>query len=80
MMPLVLPSRRLVRGVLLTAAPLALCAACVAGCSKPLLSPEEERTQFDRYDAIRNQYAPQYTEDPFGRRHPNLRARLMPRE
>lgn len=66
-------------------AALALLAGCAAlgafaGCSKPLLSPEEERTQFARYDALRNQYAPQYVEDEFGRQKPNLRARLSQKD
>lgn len=70
-----------VRGLRLIRGPLAflLIAACVGGCRKPLLSPEEERSQFDRYDRVRNQYAPQYLEDEFGRREPNLRGRLAPK-
>jgi len=55
-------------------------AALGAGCSKPLLSPEESRSQYDRYDAVRSQYASQYIEDEFGRRRPNLKGRLMPKE
>jgi len=51
-----------------------------AGCKKPLLSPDEERSQFDRYDAVRNQRAPQYVTDEFGRRHPNLKGRLLPKD
>ena len=50
--------------------------AGMSGCTKPLLSPDEERTPFDRYDGIRAQYAPQYTTDEFGMRKPNLRSRL----
>jgi len=50
------------------------------GCAKPLLSPREERTQYDRYDRIRNQYADQYVFDEFGQRRPNLRERLISRE
>lgn len=51
------------------------------GCkSKPLLSPDYERSQFDRYDRVRDQYAAQYVFDEFGRRRPNLSGRLMPRE
>ncbi len=49
------------------------------GCAKPLLSPSEERSQFDRYDAVRNKHAPQYIENEYGRRQPNLRGRLEPR-
>jgi hypothetical protein len=61
---------------LLLAAPLStLCA-----CKKPLLSPTDERTPYDRYDAIRNQAADQYIFDEYGYRKPNLRERLLPRE
>lgn len=64
------------------------CACCAAtiglvgllGCSRPLLSPKDERTPFDRYDAVRSRHAPQYVEDAFGRRQPNLRGRLEPRD
>lgn len=48
-----------------------------AGCAKPLLSPTEPRSQYSRYDLVRGQYAPQYVEDEFGRRKPNLRGRLL---
>lgn len=51
-----------------------------AGCEKPLLSPDEDRSPFDRYDTVRNQHADQYIMDEFGRRRPNLRERLMPKE
>ncbi|MCC6320636.1 MAG: hypothetical protein IT438_04270 [Phycisphaerales bacterium] len=54
--------------------------AAMAGCSKPLLSPTEERSPFDRYDNVRGNYAPQYIEDQYGRREPNLRGRLTPKE
>ena len=47
-----------------------------AGCSKPLLSPTDERSPFDRYDNVRGRYAPQYIENEYGRREPNLRGRL----
>lgn len=56
-------------------------AACVlmTGCSKPLFSPEDERSPFDRFDTVRNQFAPQYIEDEFGAKKPNIRARLTPK-
>ena len=63
--------------LLLVAGAVALAAA---GCARPLLSPDDERSPYDRYDALRNQYAQQYVEDEFGRRNPNLRARLGPKE
>lgn len=50
------------------------------GCYKPLLAPEEERSQYDRYDAIRAQRAPAFIEDEFGRRRPNLRGRLLEKQ
>ncbi len=53
--------------------------AGLGGCAKPLLSPAEERTPFDRYDAMRAQHAPQYVENEYGRRVPNLRGRLSPK-
>lgn len=48
--------------------------------TKPLLSPDRERSQFDRYDRVRDQYAAQYVFDEFGRRRPNLSGRLLQRE
>ena len=54
-----------------------LAASTLGGCAKPLLSPREPRSQYSRYDLVRNQYSPQYLEDEFGRRIPNLRGRLL---
>lgn len=64
-------------------APLALTLPVILtlpGCARPLLSPSEERSPFDRYDALRAQFAPQDIEDEFGRPQRNLRARLSPRD
>lgn len=61
----------------------AVCVAALAisqGCVKPILSPEDERSPFDRYDGIRAQYAPQYITDEYGQRVPNLRMRLTPKD
>jgi hypothetical protein len=58
----------------------ALFSVAPAGCSTPLLSPDQPRSQYDRYDAVRAQHASQYKEDEFGQRKPNLRARLIPKE
>jgi hypothetical protein len=56
-------------------------AACTLGaCNKPLLSEIDERTPFDRYDTVRNQFSQQYITDEYGRRQPNLRGRLMPKQ
>lgn len=54
--------------------------ASLAGCTKPLLAPDEPRSQYDNYDKIRSQYQDQNTEDAYGRSKPNLRARLLPKE
>jgi hypothetical protein len=60
--------------------------ACIAsllgpgGCAKPLLSPNEPRSQYDRYDAIRAQRSPSFEYDEFGRKRPNLRGRLIEKQ
>lgn len=56
-----------------------LTAIAAAACERPLLAPSDERSPFDRYDAVRNQYASQYITDDRGVRHPNLRERLAPK-
>jgi hypothetical protein len=61
-------------------AALALATLALSGCDKPLLSESDERSPFDRYDTVRNQYADQYQTDEFGRRRPNLRGRLLPKD
>lgn len=66
---------RIVRGIAPAAAVAAAC--CTGGCAKPLLSPNEPRSQYSRYDLVRGQHAPQYIEDEFGRKKPNLRGRLL---
>jgi hypothetical protein len=66
--------------ILLTSAALAAGVTFLAGCKKPLLSPDDERSQFDRYDAIRNQRAQQSVYDEFGRKRPNLRGRLLSKD
>ncbi len=71
------PIRRSARPALAAAS--ALLVVSLAGCSKPLLSPREERSQYDRYDIARGNYQPQFIEDEFGRRKPNLRGRLAPK-
>lgn len=55
-------------------------AMLLAACTPPLLSPDEPRSQFDRYDAVRNQRADQSVFDDFGVKRPNLKQRLTPRE
>lgn len=64
---------------LLAAALLAAIGLSLSACSKPLLSPTRDRSQYDRYDRVRGQFVPQYIEDEYGRRTPNLRGRLSQR-
>lgn len=54
-----------------------VCVASLAGCYKPLLTPDEPRSQYDRSEAIRDRRAPSYVTDEFGVRQPNLRGRLL---
>lgn len=77
--PVLARARQIAPAAALTLAALTL-ALTAAGCAKPLLSPEDERSPFDRFDALRAQYSPQYIEDEYGRQKPNLRGRLTPRE
>ena len=63
---------------------LATFTACVvlsalAGCNRPLLSPQETRSPFDSYDSVRGQYAGQKSYDYTGREKPNISERLSPK-
>lgn len=48
------------------------------GCVRPLFPSDRARTQYESYDAVRNQAEPRYVFDEFGRATPNLRGRLGP--
>ncbi len=72
-------ARRLLCSLALALAATCLLAMGTTGCTEPLLAAKDERSPFDRYDAVRNQYAPQYVENKFGRREPNLSGRLGPK-
>ncbi|MBZ0173137.1 MAG: hypothetical protein K8E66_12195 [Phycisphaerales bacterium] len=50
-----------------------------SGCRQAPITENDERTQFDRYDLVRDEYAPAYLEDEYGRKRPNLRGRLIGR-
>jgi len=69
------------RAIAIRRVALGLCVAaaglCLTGCVDPLLSPNEPRSQYSRYDLVRGRFAPQYVEDEFGRSKPNLRGRLI---
>lgn len=67
-------------GLLVACAGLGLFSLLAVGCSRPLLGPTDERSPFDRYDNVRGRYAPQYIENEYGRREPNLRGRLSPKD
>ncbi|MBY0111456.1 MAG: hypothetical protein K2Y21_01440 [Phycisphaerales bacterium] len=54
--------------------------AGLGGCGDKLLAPDEPRSQYDRYDAARDQRAASTYFDEFGYARPNLRGRLLPRE
>jgi hypothetical protein len=56
-----------------------MCVSTLACRPAPIVE-DEPRTQFDRYDLVRDQYAPAYLEDEYGRKRPNLRGRLLGRE
>lgn len=67
--------RKLAAGMLLTGV---LC--MTGGCSEPLFSPDEPRSQYDRMDRVRERRAAQYYFDEYGDRKPNIRQRLMSAE
>lgn len=52
----------------------------LTGCADPILSDKEPRSQYDRYDAVRDQYAPQWVTNEYGEKRVNLRGRLLPRD
>jgi len=51
-----------------------------AGCQDQLFPPNEPRSQYDRFDAVRDRRPEAYLEDEFGNRRPNLRGRLLTSE
>lgn len=52
-------------------------AALLTGCRPPVFGPNEDRSQFDRFDQARDTRAQTLIEDEFGRKVPNLRKRLV---
>lgn len=68
-------ARCTIRLILLT-----LGALLAGGCRDPLFVTDDERSQFDRYDTVRNQRASQTVTDEFGTIRPNLRTRLFPKD
>lgn len=65
---------------LAAAALLVLYICTLPGCYDPIFRVDEARSQYDRFDAVRDQRAAQYFYDEFGNRKPNIRGRLLGRE
>ncbi|GIK19527.1 MAG: hypothetical protein DYG93_02665 [Leptolyngbya sp. PLA2] len=57
-----------------------LSALWLSACHQSPINARDPRSQYSRYDLVRGQYPPQYLEDEFGRRIPNLRGRLLAAE
>lgn len=60
--------------LLLTAA--AILMICTSGCQRSPFPQNADRTQFQRYDTMRNRYVPLEVPDVFGNPQPALRERL----
>ncbi|MFI4916980.1 MAG: hypothetical protein ACIAS6_10805 [Phycisphaerales bacterium JB060] len=54
-------------------------ASLLGGCRDPLITEDQIRSPFHRYDRVRNQDADTFVRDEFGRARPNVAARLAPR-
>ena len=50
-----------------------------SGCRQGPITENDERSPFDRYDLIRDEFALPYLQDEYGRKRPNLRGRLVDR-
>ncbi|GIW73651.1 MAG: hypothetical protein KatS3mg103_0173 [Phycisphaerales bacterium] len=53
-------------------------AVVAGGCREPLITDNQLRSPFHRYDRVRNQDADTFVRDEFGRARPNVAARLAP--
>lgn len=49
----------------------------LTGCQHNVFPPDQPRSQYDRFDLVRDQRAQSFVEDEFGYRKPNLRGRLL---
>ena len=54
-------------------------ALALTGCREALFKDNDVRSQYDRYDLVRNQYEPAYLLDEFGDEIPNIKGRLAPK-
>lgn len=50
------------------------------GCQHSLFKRGVQRSQYETYETMRNQHAPDTIEDEFGRERINLRGRLLTQE
>jgi hypothetical protein len=73
------PRVRTTRSLLLLSS-LLLAGAALSACEEQLFVADEPRSQYDRFDAVRDKRAELYIEDEFGNRRPNLRGRLLTSE
>lgn len=73
--PALNPTRRIVSRVVVAVG--IACAAMVGGCGKPIFTPDEPRSQFDRVQAVRDRRVPTRVMDEFGNSRPNIRGRLL---
>ena len=55
---------------------LLLATVVMSGCQRVLFPPNAPRTQFEKYDRMRDRHAPADQPDVFGNPRPALRARL----
>ena len=51
----------------------------LGGCQRSLFKKQEQRTQFDTFEQMRDRYVPAEEIDPYGDPQPALRARLSRR-
>jgi hypothetical protein len=49
----------------------------LGGCQRQLFPKDQPRSQYDRFDAVRDRRPPDRIEDEFGDRKINLRGRLL---
>jgi hypothetical protein len=59
---------------------LAVAAMAAGGCQTPLFAENDVRSQYDRFDAVRDRRAPTWVFDEYGARRPNLRGRVLTSE
>jgi hypothetical protein len=76
--PLPASSWRMPGQSILLMACVAVTIALASGCEPVLFPKNVPRTQFENYDRMRGEAAPETQMDPLGHQEPALRARLAP--